>query len=81
MNKAIKRIDVSNFPDLMRLDEEVQASQEPRMLTRDHEKLAVLMPVEKSTRRSRKPRAKTEADHAAFRAATGSWKGWWMWIS
>lgn len=75
MNRAIKQIDISDFPDLMRLAEEVRTSKEPRMLTRDHEMLAVLMPVEKPTRKRRVPRPKTRADYAAFRTAAGGWKG------
>ena len=76
MRRAIKRIDVTNLPDLVRLAEEVRASQEPRMLTRDHEALAILMPAGAPVKRGRRrlPKGKTKADYEAFRSAAGGWK-------
>jgi hypothetical protein len=45
MAEHAKEIDISGMPELLRLVEEVRASNEPRLLTRDHERLAVVMPV------------------------------------
>ncbi len=56
MTKELKHTDVSHAPELLRLAEEVQRTQEPRVLVRQAEKLALLMPVSPtaSTRRPRK---------------------------
>ncbi len=45
MTKELKHTDVSHAPELLRLAEEVQRTQEPRVLVRQAEKLALLMPV------------------------------------
>jgi len=66
-----KYIDISHMPELLRLAEEVRTSGEPRVLTRDRQDLAVLIPVK--SRRIRRP--KTPADYEAFRSAAGGWKG------
>jgi hypothetical protein len=73
MSRDLLPFDISNHPDLLRLAEEVSATKTPRKLIRDHETLAVVMPVG-TTLPSKKKRAKTKADYAAFRAAAGSWK-------
>ncbi len=67
-------IDISDVPDLLRIAEEVRTTRKPRMLRRDNENVAVLMPVT-STQRRKASRAKTKADYEAFRAAAGGWKG------
>lgn len=67
-------IDISDVPDLLRIAEEVRTTRKPRMLRRDNENVAVLMPVT-STRRRKASRAKTKADYEAFRAAAGGWEG------
>lgn len=46
MAKGLDQIDISNVPELLRLAEEVQQSNKPRLLTRDDEQLAVIMPVQ-----------------------------------
>ena len=51
MAREPKRIDITNVPELLRIAEEVRASQEPRVLRRDNEDVAILMPA----RRARKP--------------------------
>jgi len=66
-------IDISNFPDLLRIAREVQAAKQPRILTRESETIAVLMPVG-TVVKSKKKQGKTKADYEAFRAAAGSWK-------
>jgi hypothetical protein len=65
-------IDISKFPDLLRIAEEVQTTKKARILKRDREPIALLTPVETAAK-PRKKREKTEADYAAFRAAAGSW--------
>ena len=67
-------IDISHMPDLLRLAEEVRATGEPRLLCRDGEEVAMLVPASHSPeRRPRKPL--DEADLEAFRAAAGGWNG------
>ena len=75
MSRAAKRVDITAYPELLRLVEEVRESNEPRMLTRDHEIVAILMPAGPSRRRAkRRPGGKTEADYEAFLSAFGGWK-------
>ena len=72
MSGADKVIDVSDAPELLRLAEEVHSTHEPRILQRDGEDLALLVPVGRiGARRRRKPR--TSADEEALRSAAGSW--------
>lgn len=66
-------LDISNMPDLVRIVEEVKSTKKPRILKRDSEPVALLMPMD-STRPSKKKRTKSKADYEAFRAAFGSWK-------
>lgn len=49
--REFKSIDVSNAPKLLRLAEEARASQEPRVLRRDGEDLAVVRPIKPRRRR------------------------------
>lgn len=65
-------IDISNFPDLLRIAEEVQTTKTARILKRDHEPIALLTPVATAAK-PRKKREKTKADYEAFRAAAGGW--------
>lgn len=65
-------VDVSEMPDVARLAEEVRVSRTPRVLRRDGEDMAVLIPAPRSTRRRTKRHS--EADWEAFRASAGSWK-------
>ncbi len=67
-------IDISDVPDLLRIAEEVRTTRTPRMLRRDSEDMAVLMPIT-STRKHKARRTKTKADYEAFRTAAGGWKG------
>ncbi len=67
-------IDISNMPDVLRLAEAVHESNSPRILRRDDEEIAIIMPLANGRPRRGK-RAKTQADYAAFLAAAGSWKG------
>ena len=70
MTKELKPIDVSRLPDVLRIAEEVRDSREPRLLKRDGEDLAVIVPAGKVRTR----RGKTRADYEAFRSAAGGWK-------
>ena len=73
MAGAVKVVDVSDDPELLRLAEEVHRTHEPRILQRDGEALALLVPVGPTgARHSRKRR--TSADEQAFRSAAGSWR-------
>ena len=71
MAKELKHIDISNVPELLRIVEEMRASNEPRVLQREHEVIAILMPA----KRRRAPRAKTQTDNEAFQSAFGAWRG------
>jgi len=76
MQRELKRIDISNVPELLRIAEEVQATRQPRILGRNSEDMAILMPVTPSRRRQRRTKQeKTQADYEAFLSAAGSWKG------
>jgi len=74
MAEHAKSLDISDIPELLRLAEEVRASNEPRMLTRDHEQLAIVMPVGVRSGKRRRGKTPTEADYEAFRSAAGGWK-------
>ena len=73
MERKLKRIDVSGVPELLSIAEEVRNTREPRLLRRDSEDLAIVMPV-KPALRPRTRRVKTRADYEAFRSAAGGWK-------
>ena len=66
-------IDISNMPDLVRIVEEVKTTKQPRVLKRDSESVAVLMPME-TTVPSKKKGTNAKVGYEAFRAAAGSWK-------
>ena len=63
--------DITDYPDLIRLVEEVEASEEPRLLRRGTRDVAMLVPLRTRPRPgSRKP---TPEDVEAFLAAAGGW--------
>jgi hypothetical protein len=72
MEPKLIPIDISNLPDLLRLAEEVQNTKTPRILKRDTETVAVLMPVGSAVKPEKKP-APTKAAYDASLAAIGSW--------
>lgn len=76
MVRALEPLDISADLNLVRLAEDVAASGMPRLLRRDGEDVAVLMPVsaEPVVRRRTSPRRRTKADHEAFLASAGSWQ-------
>jgi len=65
-------IDISAIPELLELAEEVRRTHTPRVLRRDREELAVVVPLPAHSKRG--ARAKTDADYEAFRRAAGGWK-------
>jgi len=71
MAEQPKSIDISDVPDILRLAEEVRRAGEPRVLRRDGEDLAMVVPMPHPRKtRLKKP---TAEDYAAFRSAVGSW--------
>ena len=71
MVKDFTPIDISDLPDLVRLAEGVRTSKTPRLLRRDGEDLALLMPL---APRRRARRALSHEDREAFLASAGSWR-------
>ena len=61
------------LPDLLRVVEEVKTTKQPRLLKRDRETVALLMPVRTAVK-SEKKVAPTKADYDASLAAIGSWR-------
>lgn len=72
MAEEHKPIDISGIPELLRIVEEVRLSRRPRVLRRDREDVAVVVPMPAKSRRTR--RAPTPEDRAATLAAAGGWK-------
>ena len=74
MARESKTIDISNMPEVIHLVEEVRGTNEPYVLRRAGEEVAILMPATLVVKRRRRvKRAPTEADYEAFRSAAGSW--------
>ncbi|MBI4319079.1 MAG: hypothetical protein HY675_11370 [Chloroflexi bacterium] len=71
--RHLKSIDIENVPELLRIVEELRKSEEPRVLRRASEDLAILTPVPSGSERKPKP-AKRKAAYRAFRSAFGAWK-------
>ncbi len=66
-------VDISEWPELLRLVEEVRATGRPRALRREGETLAVIAPLSRASGRRLKKRTLTPQALDAFRAAAGSW--------
>jgi hypothetical protein len=62
-------IDITNMPDLVRIAEEVEATNKPRVLKRDNTPIAILTPVTKKHSSKVKSKAVKEA-----LALAGAWK-------
>lgn len=73
MRKELRATDISNVPELLKLAVEVNESREPRILRRNSEDLAILMPARSLRRRAKRPR--TDVDYKAFLSSAGGWKG------
>ena len=71
MAESMKSIDISETPELVQLAEEVQRTHEPRVLRRDGEDLAMVVPLPQPA--AARPKKPTAADYDAFRRAVGSW--------
>ena len=50
MARELKPIDISASPEILRIVEEVRASNEPRVLQREHVDVAILRPLNRPTR-------------------------------
>lgn len=70
-SEHLKPIDITNIPELIRLAEEVQATNEARVLRRADQDIAVVSPL--GSKRTSK-RTISKADGEAFFSAAGSWK-------
>lgn len=66
-------LDISQNPALIQLVDEIRARNTPRVLQRDNEDVAIVLPIANGTKRRTK-RVKTEADYQAFLASAGGWK-------
>jgi len=62
-------IDISNMPELLCIVDDVRASKQPRMLRRDSEDVALVVPVAPKRRRAKAP-----AHYEAALETAGSWK-------
>ena len=67
-------LDVSTMPELAALAEEVRRTGTPRVLRRDGEDVALLLPPRGRRGRRTKPAGMTEAQREAFLGAFGGWK-------
>jgi hypothetical protein len=73
MHQDNEPIDITTSPELRHLAEEVQRTGKPRMLRRNGEALAMIIPLStQSTHRIAK-RELTAQDLDAFRPAAGTW--------
>lgn len=62
-------IDITNIPELLRIAEEVEATNKPRVLKRDNTPIAILTPVKKKQPTHVKSKAVKEA-----LALAGAWR-------
>lgn len=74
MAKDMRSIDISSVPDLVRIAEEVRTSGRPRILRRNGEDMAMVIPIGHG-RKHRTRRARAQADYDTFLATAGGWKG------
>ncbi len=75
MAREMIPVDITHTPEVLRLAEEVRSSKTPRVLRRNGEEIAVLMPLSPARRRGKKAKAHTKADYEAFLSSAGSWRG------
>lgn len=68
----MRTIDVSTEPELDRVAEEVRSSGEARILRRDGEDLALIVPLPPAARRRRRREGNQADDHASV-ASAGGW--------
>ena len=72
MARELQAIDITHLPELVRLAEEVQTTKTPRVLRRNNEDIAVVVPLAGRRRVTSRPRTKADVD--AFLSAAGSWR-------
>jgi hypothetical protein len=72
--RELKPLDISNLPELVRIAEEVQSTQQPRVLRRRSEDVAVIVPVtgSPSTVTDGEPAGHTQ-DDASVQDAEAIW--------
>jgi hypothetical protein len=74
MRKQTATLDISRFPELLSVVEEVRSSGHSRVLTRGDEEIAVIVPVAHSRRyQSVVPRARRDIE--AMLSSAGAWRG------
>lgn len=74
MAKEMRSIDISGVPDLVSIAEEVRTTGMPRILRRNGEVMAMVIPI-MSGRKRKARRTRVKADYDAFLSAAGGWKG------
>lgn len=74
MNRPLIPIDITKMPDLVRLVEEMETSNHPRLLKRDSKPVAMLTPVGDSWETPNR-KAKSQRHYKAFLATAGSLQG------
>jgi len=82
MSRHIIPIDASNFPDLLKIAEEVNATKTPRLIKRNGETLALLMPTGTAGKRTDQPQKRNIWTHydpqrvkAALKHSAGALQG------
>ena len=79
MSRHIIPIDASNFPDLLKVAEEVNTTKTPRLIKRNGETLALLIPTGQKTAHPQKRDIWTHYDpqhvKAALQASAGALQG------
>ncbi len=71
MARELQDLDISDLPEILRLAAEVQESNQPRLLKRDGLELAVITPVARARRRTRRRGIITMDDPLVKMAGTG----------
>jgi hypothetical protein len=67
MVRNLKPIDVSQLPDVLRIAEEVRRTRQPRLLRRDSEDVALVVPIEQFDREDVESSIWTDAGGLATR--------------
>jgi hypothetical protein len=82
MSRHIVPIDASKLPDLLKVAEEVNATKTPRLIKRNGETLAMLMPAGATAKRTTHPQKRTIWTHynpaqvkAALKQSAGALQG------
>lgn len=74
MARTPKAIDIEDVPELVRIVEEVNYANEPTILRRHGEEMALIAPITAVAKRlSERPR--TIVEHDALRRSAGGWEG------